>query len=102
MTGAPVGGLGLILRGSQQLNDGLGVPVGDGLLCTSGSSARSQVQLCTVTSTVYTDFQGQPFGAPSYGPGVAANYQSWFRDQWGACSGAGFNFSNAWTVTWQP
>lgn len=34
--------------------------------------------------------------------GVATNYQYWYRDPGNTCSGAGFNFSNAWTTTWLP
>ena len=35
--------------------------------------------------------------------GAATNYQFWYRDPSGSpCSSTNFNFSNAWTVTYQP
>lgn len=98
---APGNKPGLILRGISPVNGGLGGMVGDGLLCTSGSTARSQVQVTSNGATLFTDFQNQPFGASSYGPGVTANYQFWYRDPGNTCSGGGFNFSNAWAVTWK-
>jgi hypothetical protein len=93
---------GLILRGANQLNGGLGNPVGDGLLCVGGQSARSQVQVTSAGTTAFTDFNGSPFGQSSYGVGVPTNYQFWYRDTGNTCSGSGFNFSNAWTTTWLP
>ena len=100
--GVPGDKPGLILRGANQLNGGLGNPVGDGLLCVGGQTARSQVQVTSAGLTTFTDFQGQPFGASSYGLGLPTNYQFWYRDPGNTCSGSGFNFSNAWTTTWLP
>lgn len=102
VTGAPAQAVGLVLMGGVQLNGGLGSPAGDGLLCTSGQSRRSQVQVATVNSILFNDFKGDPFGVASYGSGLPTNYQFWFRDPFGPCTGLGFNFSNAWTVTWMP
>ena len=102
VAGVPGNKPGLILRGSNQHAGGQGAPVGDGLLCTTAQTARSQVQITSAGSTSFTDFQGSPFGASSYGSGVPTNYQFWYRDPTNTCSGVGFNFSNAWTVTWLP
>ncbi len=100
--GVPGNKPGLILRGANQLNGGFGNPFGDGLLCVAGQTARSQVQVTSAGATTFTNFQGQPFGQSSYGVGVPTNYQLWYRDAANACSGAGFNFTNAWAVTWLP
>jgi len=101
VSGVPGDKPGLILRGANQVAGGLGNPAGDGLLCTAGQSARSRVQVTSAGSTTYTEFDtGISFGAASYGAGVTANYQFWYRDPSNTCSGAGFNFTNAWTVTW--
>ena len=108
--GTPDAKPGLILRGANPLNGGLGTPTGAGLLCTGGQTARSQIQFTyaypsafTVPGvTTFTDFQGSPFGASCNGVGVPTNYQFWYRDPQETCSGSGFNFSNAWTVTWGP
>lgn len=93
---------GLILRGVNQLNGGFGNPVGDGLLCVGGQTARSQVQVTSAGSTTFADFHGQPFSQSSYGVGVPTNYQFWYRDPGNSCSGNGFNFSNALAVVWLP
>ncbi len=101
-SGLPGAKPGLILRGANQLNGSAGNPVGDGLLCTGGNSARSQVQVTANGSTTFSHFLGGSFGASCYGIGVPTNYQFWYRDPQNSCSGTGFNFSNAWTVTWLP
>lgn len=97
---------GLVFQGANQSNAGLGLAVGDGLLCTGGQVSRSQVlQAGSSNGTpgnlvLFKNFNGQNFSAWSYGPGVPVNYQYWFRETGSSCTGAGFNFSNAWTVTW--
>lgn len=103
VSGAPGSTPGLILRGANQLNGGLGNPAGNGLLCTGCLCARSQIQFTSPEGeTTFSEYQGAPFGASSYGAGLPANYQFWYRDPANTCSGAGFNLSNAWTVTWMP
>ena len=98
--GVPDNRPGVILRGSSSLNGPLGLAVGDGLLCIGGSKAYSQVQFASGGKTTFSDFQGSPFGLWSYGRGVATNYQFLYRDPQNTCSGLGFNYSNAWAVTW--
>ena len=101
VSGVPGSKPGLILRGINQIAGGSGNPAGDGLLCAGGQSARSRVQVTSGGSTTYTEFDtGLSFGGASYGAGVTANYQFWYRDPSNTCSGAGFNFTNGWTVTW--
>ncbi len=102
VTGVPGAKPGIVLRGANAINAGLGNALGDGLLCVGGDTARSQVQITSGGNTLFTDFQGGPFGATSYGAGVSTNYQFWYRDAANTCSGVGFNFSNAWTVIFQP
>ncbi|MFT7669720.1 MAG: hypothetical protein ACI8X5_002427 [Planctomycetota bacterium] len=101
ITGAPADKVGLLVPGNLQHANGFGVPMGDGLLCTTGQSARSHLQVTgSAGETTYSDFSGQSFGFDSYGPGASANYTFWYRDQANPCSGAGFNFTNAWRVVW--
>jgi len=96
--GAPGVKPGLLLRGDNQI----ALPAGDGLLCTAGNSQRSQVQLTDAGgATQFTQFNGGPFGAVA-GLGVPTNFQFWYRDPQGSPCGAGFNFSNGWTVAYQP
>ena len=100
VSGLPPGRPSLMLRATGQLNGGLGTPVGDGLLCVTGASNRSQVQFSEPGGvTTFTDFNGGSLGLSA---GSALNYQLWYRDPANACSGAGFNFSNGWEVNWVP
>mgnify|MGYP002630211962 CR=1 FL=1 len=94
---------GMLLSGANQLNSGLGIHRGRGLLCV-GQSIRSQVQITSsYGGTTFDNFQGMPFGATSAGLAVPTNYQFWYRDTSPqSCTSAKFNFSNAWTVTWTP
>jgi len=98
ITGVPGAKPGILLRAINQIAN----PVGDGILCAAGQSARSQVQITQAGATTYTDFQGSPFGATAFVGGQATNYQFWYRDPQFVCTGAGFNFTNGWTVTWLP
>ena len=103
VSGAPPDKVGLLLRGKNPVAGGAGLPAGDGLLCVTGQTARSQVQMTSAAGeTSFTDWNGQPIGAASYGAGVRANYQFWYRDPAATCSGQGFNFSSAWSVVWLP
>jgi hypothetical protein len=103
VTGVPGAKPGIVLRGTTRVNGGLGNPVGDGLLCASGSTLRSQVQTTNgAGNTTFSSFKGQPFGATAVGAGAPTYYQFWYRDTANNCSGQGFNFTNAWEATWQP
>ena len=101
VTGAPDGKPGLILRGAQTVNGVAGSPVGDGLLCTTGQTARSQVQIISGGVTTFAEFNGNGFGAESYGAGVPTHYQFWYRNPGGISPcGSGSNFSAGATVVW--
>ena len=92
---------GLLLRGNNQVNGGLGNPIGAGLICVGGASQRSQVQVTDASgSTTFSDWNGAGFGSVA-NSGVPTNFQFWYRDpQNSPCAGTDFNFSNAWTVTY--
>ncbi len=101
VVGVPANKPGLILRGANQLAGTL--TGGDGLLCTSGNTARSHVQITSAGgATTYTQFNGAAFGISSYGAGVTTNYQFWYRDPVGSLCGGNFNFTNAVGVNWVP
>jgi hypothetical protein len=88
-SGAPSNPPGLFFQGTTQV----GLPLGNGILCTNATLRYS------ITPT---DAAGQ---AVQHGlnanavEGATLNYQYWFRDQGGPCSAA-FNFTGGWTVTW--
>jgi hypothetical protein len=102
--GAAPGSPGLMLRGASQVAGGAGLPVGNGLLCVTGASARSQVVFTGADgSAVVSDFHGTSLGAASYGAGVPTGYQFWYRDSASTCAGQpAFNLSNAWVSYWLP
>lgn len=99
--GTPGTGSGILIRGGTQVASGLGNAVGDGLLCVTGSVQRSQVFDFASGGIIY-DFRGQPLGSTNGPIGQPVNYQYWFREPANFCSGEGFNFTNAWTLTWLP
>lgn len=89
----------LLLRGRSLIAGGQGAPVGAGLFCVTGQTARSQVQFLNGEAvTHFEDFRGSGFGEASYGAGVETHYQLWYRYFY--C--ADFNFSNVYSVTWTP
>jgi len=88
---------GLVLRGNNQV----AIPSGDGILCAAGGSQRSQVQITSGGATTFTNFNGAGFGSVA-NMGSATNFQFWYRDPQNSPCGTGFNFSNGWTVTYQP
>ena len=89
---------GLFFVGPLQANGGLGNPLGDGLLCTSGSITRLDIVISTGTgeaSTFSSVSSGQGFL-----PGQKSFYQWWYRDTSALPCGTPFNLSNALEVTW--
>lgn len=98
VSGVPGNKPGLIIQGTIQTIS----PVGEGLFCVNGATARSHVQVTSSGSTTFLDFQGSPFGASINALGVPMLYQFWYRDPSNTCAGAGFNFSNAWKIVWLP
>ena len=104
VSGIPGSKPGLCVKGSLQLGGGNGNPIGDGLLCTA-PQIRSQVILSDVSGSLSMDnWKGQSFGTFPNATNVGAPtyYQWWYRDASNPCTGAGFNFSNGWMVTWKP
>ncbi len=100
VSGIPPSNPGLCVKGSLQL--GSGNPVGDGLLCAN-PQLRSQVISANILGdVVMKDWHGQPFGTYPFAANVGSTtyYQWWYRDVANPCTGAGFNFSNAWQVDW--
>ena len=88
----------LFFTGTMEANGGLGNLFGDGLLCVSGPIIRLDVVFtnlsgeCSSTSPIASTI-GATLGQDSY-------FQLWFRDPAGVC-GAGFNTTNALSLTWR-
>ena len=102
ITGVNGAKAGLLIRGDNQVNGGLGNPVGDGLICAGGAVQRSHVQVTDATgATTFSDWNGSGLGSVA-NAGAPTNYQFWYRDPQGSPCGNGFNFTNAYSVTYQP
>jgi hypothetical protein len=98
ISGSLPGGFGLLFQGTSAIGDGSGIPWGNGLLCIN-PQRRWDPQPANL------------HGGLSYGPGLMSTdpaavpgatvlYQWWYRDVLDPCGGA-FNYSNAWSETWQ-
>lgn len=81
---------GLFFQGNNQI----ATPIGDGIICATGSVVRYDVQFFDGTGTV----SNTGFGVNAT-PGSTKNYQFWYRDTGNTCGG-GFNFSNGWSQVW--
>ena len=90
VTGGPANKPGIFFQGNNQI----GNPVGDGILCATGSTVRYGVSPLDANGST----SGTGFGANT-GAGLTRNYQYWFRDTGNACGG-GFNFTNGWSQLW--
>jgi len=102
ISGIPGAKAGLCVKGSTQLGGGNGNPVGEGLLCAS-PQLRSQVIMSDAGGNAsMSSWRGQPFGTfpGTANVGAPTYYQWWYRDPANSCAGQGFNFTNAWDVTW--
>ncbi len=96
VSGVPGAKPGLLVKGSVQIFNA----VGDGILCTA-PQMRSHVQITSAAGeATYADFDSQPFGAIA-NMGSPTYFQYWYRDPGNTCGG-GFNFSNAWEVSFTP
>lgn len=91
-------GPGLYFQGSTQVAGG--TPFGNGLLCVGGSTPRLEVRFADGTGASTTTVAVSVLG--SNVAGNVRNYQLWYRDGAGFCTGAGFNLSNAVNLTWAP
>lgn len=101
LTAGPANVSGLLFLGDQILVAGSGLPLGGGLLCVGGQTARSTVlSLDAQGGATLPSFQGMEFHQSSFGVGQRTYYQFWYRDPQGACGS--FNFSNGLAVSWIP
>lgn len=87
---------GLLFQGTATLGGGMGLQLGNGVICVS-SDYRWPSKLAT--SNGWVDY-GPGLGShPAVLPGTTMHYQWWYRDPSATCH-SNFNFANAWTLTW--
>ena len=97
-TGLPSNQFGVFFQGNNALNNGLGVPFGDGLRCVGGAARRLQIVNSDFTGAAQTTVDVAAQGGVVAGD--LRRYQLWFTDPGSIC-GALFNLSNATELTWQ-
>lgn len=91
-------GPGLYYQGSTSAP--AGVVFGNGKNCMTGATPRLEIRFCDNTGTSATTVPIHILGSV-IAPGLR-NYQLWYRDGATFCTLAGFNFTNALSVTWVP
>lgn len=96
-TGVPAGQFGLYVMGETLTQ----MPLGDGFLCLGGTLARlDPVQSASALGVTEAAIDlTQPAAAPLVMAGATLHYQLWYRDA--GPGSAGFNLSNALSITWQ-
>jgi hypothetical protein len=91
---------GVFFYSTVQANGGSGFPSGDGLVCVGPPSARLPLTMATGQELRYAlDLENLPLDGP-FQVGDTRHFQAWYRDP--AAQGAGFNFSDAVSVTFGP
>jgi hypothetical protein len=100
VVGAPAAKPGLFYYGPNRT----AAIFGDGIRCVAGAIKRLPAQLTDSlgTASLALDVAAPPFtsGTGAAGVGITQHFQFWYRDP--ANGGAGFNTSDALTVTWCP
>lgn len=91
-------GPGLYFQGSAPAAPA--VLFGNGLLCVGGSTPRLEIRFADGLGASATTVPIHLFGSDSAGD--LRYYQMWYRDDPSFCAGAGFNLTNALSLTWAP
>lgn len=91
----------LLFQGTQPLAGGLGLGLGDGLLCAGGSVVRLRVLVPGGEGSASYPAAGDvPLGVlGGVQAGDVRRYQVWYRDATGPC-GSGFNLTHGLEVVW--
>ncbi len=76
-------------------------PLGDGLTCLAAPLLRLGVKAATSGAASYPDGANIPLSASAHA-GETVAYQVHFRDAATFCTPSRSNFSNAYTIEWQP
>lgn len=98
--------ISLFFQGDAQVNGGLGMTSGDGVLCAGGTIIRLGVR--SGANGLVTLGFGNPGDTPIHTGGVVPGgggtryYQSWYRNTVAFCTAATFNDSNGLRIIWTP
>ncbi len=95
--GAPI----LLFSGQNQLNDGQGVPFGNGLRCVGGSLKRLGVRFADAGgSAAWVRIPPIEIWGSTPNFGDSRSLQGWYREADGGLCGGLFNLTNGYTVTY--
>jgi sugar lactone lactonase YvrE len=94
----------LFYSGNNRVNDGYGVPFGDGLRCAGFEAVRIEVTAAdgagAASTSVEVSTNGQAYGH-TLEVGESVNYQCWYRDDAMASPcGNSFNTTNGYGLRW--
>jgi len=98
----------IFLQGTGCRNNELGFPFGDGLMCMGGSVIRLGVVSTRDGRAVFPNVSdsnclASVSTAGMIPPGGGERfYQALYRDNFPIGKKAGFNLTNAWSITWAP
>lgn len=93
---------GVFFQGDLNLNNGMGVILGDGLRCAGGNLQRLQVAFSNPSGETDSSVDLSTANGVVTSPGDTRIYQLWYRDSnQGPCSSS-YNLTNALEVTWLP
>ena len=95
-------GPALYFQGTARVNNGIGVPFGDGLRCVAGAVVRLGVRFNQAGASQVPSAGDPPLSVMGMvmSPG-ARHYQAWYRDAVPFCMAAPFSLTNAVTVNWR-
>lgn len=91
-------GPGLYFQGSAPIVSG--VVFGNGLVCVTGATPRLEIRFADALGVSASTVSIHLLGSDSAGD--KRYYQMWYRDDPSFCAGAGFNLTNALSLTWIP
>jgi hypothetical protein len=95
-------GASLYFQGTDRENGGLGVRLGDGLLCAGGTLTRILLKSNTAGASSYPGPLDLPLSSFAGLPGAVRTYQVWYRNAAEFCTSKPFNTTNGVSVTWTP
>lgn len=95
----------LYVQATQQDNGGMGSVLGDGLRCVNGSIVRLGTKLNALGASQYPQAGELPISVRGQVPAAGGTryYQIWYRNPDPLfCTGAMYNLSNGYALTWTP
>jgi probable HAF family extracellular repeat protein len=103
-TQVPGSASALYFQGNAQVNGGIGLFNGDGLICVGSGTKRLATKSSSGGSSSYPSGGDAPISVKgSCAAGQTKYYQVWYRDpSTFFCPPATYNFSNAIAVLWAP